>query len=146
MPEVDDGMTKPKTVSFGRLGTGSRTGSQDIKLTIQIEVKNYGKTIGKKIIEDPDRVLTVLKEQTPYVRQILLDVIKQLGDDHPKAKEARKWNEAFIKGLSGTADLSQIFTFLTGISSMSSLMNSGIAMGLRDILKRIVSQLVKSSG
>lgn len=93
------------------------------------------------------KTIALMDERWAELKKILADIEIQLHDTHPqKAKEAQRWQDYLEKGIGITADLIQIFNFLTGISSLPALANSDLAQRVTEFLKRIGSQIRNRSG
>lgn len=94
---------------------------------IKNEIKEQ-KRISQKILEtverNPEHIRALLNEKTDELRQILLTTADETKDkDSSKANKARKWLRRLERGISVTADLIQLLTFLTGIPSARPIFN-----------------------
>ena len=122
-PELYSTIAEPITERIDRLGE---------KLEERLE------SILAIVRRNPERVQALLNEQLGELRQILLETADQLKDKDPqKAKEAKKWYDYLARGISVTADLIQIVTFLTGIPSVPALANSDIPARIAGFFQRI---------
>ena len=102
------------------------------------EVRELSQSILTIVQQNPERVQALLNEQMDELRQILLDTANQLKDRDPQhATQARIWYSRLAKGISMTADLLQIISFLTGIPSLPALANTDIAARVLKFLGQI---------
>lgn len=112
-------------------------GIREVK-TETIETKELSQKILAIVQQNPNSVQVLLNEQLDELRQLLLETANELKDKDPhKAKEARRWYNHVEKGISVTADLIQIVTFLVGIPSLPALVNKDIAKRAIEFLKRM---------
>lgn len=91
--------------------------------------------------QNPKYVQALLDERLSELSTVLLEIAEYTKDkDIQKAEEAKLWHNRLKRGISVTADLIQIVTFLVGIKSLPDFTNNSIAHRIGDILNQIISR------
>ena len=102
--------------------------SEEIKTTlhfISADVSAIKETCIQITEQNPEMVKTFIQSQTKEIESLLIEVEKSLHSiDQVHSNSAKKWREQLLQGLSVTADIVGSSTFISGIPSLPTLVNS----------------------
>jgi hypothetical protein len=116
-------------------------GIAEIKVK-QEEIRELFQEIIAIVKRNPKRIQTLLNKQSDELKQILLEIAKQLENRDPsKAKKAKKWYNYLIQGIGLAASLTALFVFLTEIESMPALANSDIPIRIVELFRQLTSKV-----
>ena len=106
------------------------------------QTKEVKKTFLKFAKVYPDQVATAIRDEQQELIKILGDITEILKERDPEAaREADNWRSYLIQGIDLSANIIQLVTFLTGISSMPVLLGSQSAARTLELIRSAVNRL-----
>lgn len=103
------------------------------------EMKAILKIVSDHLANNPQSIAAALDSLLDKMKLILLELSKQLSKRHPKkARKAKSLYDCLWHGVAKTADLLEVFGFITGITTAQVLLSNNLVQQIIDFLKDVM--------